>query len=350
MNARLILTALRNLALGVGLVLCAIAGKAGGATIPTAADRPASEAFGAQQEETVWYEGKVSGVSFFGSGILIRGAGSDWVLTAAHNVKGTTATVSVSDMTVGNGTSYLNDPGQTSSVAEVIISPSYVPSNVGAGADFAFLRLTTRISSPSLYFRIGPTPGFNQPLLFAGFGRPSSMAEGTLPNTGNVMGFTALFSAAQPSGYNTTIYDSGQFFNSATGVGSGGDSGGSVKAWNGTTGRYEMVGLMVAAGSSATYYFNFNEAGFMNILTNTVQPVTAPVPLPALTCTIASGQVELAMANLVTNRTYRLMRSGTLAAGSWTQAHSFTATGPTANWSEPVAPEGRQFYRLEWTE
>lgn len=65
---------------------------------------------------------------------------------------------------------------------------------------------------------------------------------------------------------------------------------------------------------------------------------------------VLSSTAHLGFSNLVTNRTYRLMRSGTLAPSSWTQAHSFTATGPTATWSEPVAPEGRQFYRLEWTE
>ena len=85
------------------------------------------------------------------------------------------------------------------------------------------------------------------------------------------------------------------------------------------------------------------------ILANTPLNYASPEPV-ALACTVAGGQAELSMSDLVTNRTYRLMRSGTLAPSSWTQAHSFTATGPTATWSEPVAPEGRQFYKLEWTE
>lgn len=128
MIARQILTALRNLALGAVLVWGAIAGKAKGAIILTAADRPAYEALGAQQDETVWFEGVFYGATYCASGILIRGLTSDWVLTAGHAVKGTSGNVDVANITIGSGTSYLNDRGQTSGVAEMIVSPSFVPS------------------------------------------------------------------------------------------------------------------------------------------------------------------------------------------------------------------------------
>jgi|GEM_PF-3264917 len=355
MNARPILTALRNLALGVGLVFCAIAGKAGGATIQNASLRPAHEALGAQQEEVVWLEGTFGGVTYHASGILIRGATADWVLTAAHAVTGPLGTVDMANLTIGNGTSYLNDRGQTSGVASWILTPEAQASSTQSKpyGDIVYLQLTNRISNPTLYFsRAAATPSFDQQLLFTGFGEPISRAEGVLPITGNVMGFTAVFSTSRPSSYNSALYASGQDeWNSAgDGVGSQGDSGGSVKVWNPTTARYDLVGMTVSGNSSATFFYNFNEPSFTDILTNTIKPVTDPIASPALTCTVASGQAELAMSNLVTNRAYRLMRSGTLAAGSWTQAHSFTATAPTATWSEPVAPEGRQFYRLEWTE
>ena len=161
----------------------------------------------------------------------------------------------------------------------MFLSPSFTPGN-NIGADYAFLRLQTRISSESLVFRVGTAPHLGDTLLFAGDGLPGSMQEGSLPNTGNVMGFYASFDVTQPVTWNA-VYDSGDFTGQHnSGVASGGDSGGSVKWLNTTTGQWESVGTLVGGNLNATFFYPYYNADpyFVQTLNDSVQPISAPEP------------------------------------------------------------------------
>jgi hypothetical protein len=63
---------------------------------------------------------------------------------------------------------------------------------------------------------------------------------------------------------------------------------------------------------------------------------------------VSSTEAQLTFTNLITSREYRVMRSNALTG--WQEAQRFTATSNTGTWNEPLAPEGRMFYRLEWDE
>lgn len=263
----------------MGLGFGAMAEKAEGATILSSSVRPAHEALGAAQDDTVWLEGVFNGTTFRASGVLIRGIDSDWVITAAHNITGFAGTVNPGDLILGNGTSYLTDRGQTSTVSNMVISSSYSFSNQGSGADYALLELSTRISPEGLAFIIASQPQINSELLFSGFGNPISSTEGALVNTGSVMAFKSNYTTAQAFGYDSALYDSGRNDGgSLFGVASSRDSGGSVKQWNSLTGQYENVGMMVASSSSSTTFLNFYDAEISNILNTTVRPFSTPEP------------------------------------------------------------------------
>ncbi|MCX6880175.1 MAG: trypsin-like serine protease [Verrucomicrobia bacterium] len=322
----------------------------GAAIVPTAADIPASQALGAAQDDTVWYRGSVNGNTVTGSATLIRGQDFDWVITAAHNVRFQQGTLNTSNMTIGNGKSYISDPGTTSVVSFMFISPTYLPGS-DAGQDYAFLRLERRISPPNLVFTLGTAPENGDSILFAGYGLPGSMQEGTLPKTGNVMGFFGRYSPSEPPGWNSaddTGYFTGQH---DSGVGNGGDSGGSVKRLNPSTGRWENLGTMI--GSNLSNFTNFiayynADQDFQDFLVNTVRPATAVSVSPKLACTVTSTAVQLQFSNLEFNREYRVMRSSTLSA--WEEAYRFTAATTSGLWSDALAPAGQRFYRLEWNQ
>ena len=321
------------------LAWAAFAGKAAAATIATASARLAHETLGAAQDEAVWLEGSVNGNFARSSGILIRGATADWVLIAAHAVVFPQGTIDIANMTVGNGSSYLNDRGQTSGVSEMIISPDFNVSSSGVGRDYALLRLTTRLSSASLVFEISSQPQVNEELLFAGFGNPIAADSGALPNTGNVMAFKANYSTSQSSGQTPEYYDSGQNYGgSLSGVATGGDSGGSVKRWNGISGRYEMVGLIKASNSSATFFLSLYEPVLAATIINTVHPM--PATPPVLTIEFTSAAMHLAWD--ATAAGYQLQSSSDLTG--WSNLGSLiTAPG---TYDDPIASRPRQFYRL----
>ncbi|MBN8457474.1 MAG: trypsin-like serine protease [Verrucomicrobia bacterium] len=333
-----------------GVAALALIWNAQGAFVPTAADIPAAQALGAAQEDTVWYKGTVNTNSVYASGTLIRGRDYDWVLTAAHVIRFPGGTIGIANMTVGNGTSYKSDLGDTAGVSSIFISPTYVPGTNG-GADYAFLRLDRRISSANLVFTLGAAPRDGDPILFAGFGLPSSLAEGTLPNAGYVMGFYARYNSANVPGWNPAD-DLGLFADQHdSGVANDRDSGGSVKQFNPSTGRWQNIGTIIGSDfSTISIFYPYHKAdqAFLDYLANTVQPVASPSAPPQVKLITSPTTAQLTFTNLDPTREYRVMRSSTSA--TWEEANRFTATTTTGTWSEPLAPDGRRFYRLEWNQ
>ena len=265
-----------------GLFSAGLQEKTLGGTVMAASDRPALEALAAAQDDLVWVEASANGNTIHASGTLIRGADSDWVLTAAHTLIYSSGTIQLNNITVGNGSSYINDRGQTSSVTQMIANPTYTPGSFQVG-DWIFLRLEDRISDENLRFSIGATPEIGATILLAGFGTPSSLAEGTLPNQGNALAFNTSFNFAQPASYSASMYDSGRFTGQHdSGFGTGGDSGGIVKYFNSATNQWDSLGTIVAGNSNtqATFFLNFNtaEQSFHDTLNNVVQPGVIPEP------------------------------------------------------------------------
>lgn len=332
------------------LVSALLPGMARSAALPTAADFPAAQALGVAQDDTVWLKATINNVVTRGSGTLIRGADADWVLTAAHCLENSQGLVSSENIIVGNGSSYFNDLGTTSSADYYLRSPNY-SGTFSTGSDWAFVRLTNRISSPNLAFVIGASPSRGERILFTGFGLPRSFLEGTLPNNGNVASFYGSFVDAS---FNNYPYDNGDFTGeSNSGVGTSRDSGGSVKAYSSTTGKWENIGTIVFADlGSANYtgFFDYHAADqpFRDFLTQTVRPVTAIPNPPSIAITISPSASQIFFSNLIVAREYRVMRSPSL--NIWEEAHRFTAAAATGSWGESLATGGTMFYRLEWNE
>lgn len=300
----------RALARLFALLLCGSpAERAGGAVLRTAGDIPAAQILGAAQTDTVWVRGQAVGTVTL-SGTLIRGRDADYVITAAHGVRFTSGTFSPNQVTVGNGTSYTNDPGATTSASSIYVSPTYVPGS-NTGLDYAFIRLENRISTDDLFFRIGATPSLGETVLFSGFGIPATLSGEQVPNTGSVMGFFAnFFHEAVWNSANDSAFTSAS---SNSGYASSRDSGGSAKAFNPSTGQWDNLGIMVGASNQYTIFFNFNNAdqAFNNYLTNVVQPVTAPTTPPLITVTTNSTHVQISCADLVPAREYSILHSAT---------------------------------------
>lgn len=320
------------------------------AVVPTAADIPVSYALGAMQDDTVWYRGIINNTSFRGSGILIRGQDYDYVITAGHAVSTQFGIIGVANMSVGDGSSYLTHPGNTSGISSIYLSPTYTTGN-NDGEDYAFLRLSTRISSPALVFTLGATPAEGALILFSGYGLPGAMSGETITNTGNVMGFYARYSPTGPVTWNEAC-DTGIFNGQPdSGFGNTRDSGGSVKAYNILNNTWGHIGLMIGSNfSNTTIFYSFGRAdsNFINFLFNTVRPAATVAESPQIACTVNASSAQLSFTKLETNREYRILRSFNLSG--WEEAHRFTATDTTGSWSEGLATEGRRFYRMEWNE
>lgn len=258
--------------------------KGDSAVVMTAADISIAEALGAAQNDTVWVKGQAVG-TIYASGTLIRGAEHDYVLTVGHAVSFASGNFSPSQMTVGNGTSYLNDLGATTGVSSIYISQSYLAGR-SSGLDFAFLQLTDRISGPDLVFKIAPTPEYGSSILFAGYGLPGTMSGEPVVNNGNVMSF---YGSYRKDGAYIEANDAAIFTGlNGSGVGSSRDSGGSVKVFNHSTGEWENLGTIVAGSAVSTTFLNYNnaDAEFNNYLINVVQPV---VPEPSISMLAAFG-------------------------------------------------------------
>jgi hypothetical protein len=214
---------------------------------------------------------------------LIRGADYDWVLTAAHVIKFPSGTISIENMAVGDGTSYQSDRGATSGIGLMYLSESYNPANF-LGDDYAFLRLTSRLTDENYAFKLasGP-PDLGDALLFSGFGQPRTYDGAALPNTGNVIAFYGAYDPVQPSDWNERdeVGFADQQYNMASA--SPGDSGGTVKSYNSLTEQWEYAGILLGGNNAATiFYPHLNgDSRFTSFLFNEVRPIEM-VPEPGM--------------------------------------------------------------------
>ena len=332
-------------ALAVAVLGMGLGERAEGAAIANSNLLAASYALGETVDQAVWVINASNslGNSYYFSGILVRGQEADWVVTAGHPLTSTTWTADYHNLTVGNGSSVYTDRGSTSGVVQMILD--YNPNlghGEGAPPDMTFLKLANRISNPAIYFNITPTPGLNQPITFASYGVPYSMAEGALTNAGHVMGVTGLFGTSQPAGWNTSLYDAGEYNagDPASGVETAGGSGGFAGRLNPNTGAYDYLGMSEAGNSSATFFLNFNAPSVKARICEVTQPMPAPRPVLAVQLTPDGTALRLAWDAVAVG--YRLQTSGDLAG--WTNLSSvITAPG---YYDDPIASRPRQFYHL----
>lgn len=276
------------------MVFSSLETKSDGSAIINESQLGAAQALGEQQRDAVFFQASINGTPYTASGGLIRGEFADWVVLAAHLVKGTNFLIDTATMTVGEGPNYLNNRGLTSGVAEMIIPSVWDPASSKATEDWAFLRLTDRIAPDDLFFKLGQQPVFGQEMLLTSYSPPVSIATGTtLPGTGNVMSVTGVYSPSQPAGWGY-LYDSVQ--RNPSDVRSGfevpGGSGGLAKSWNPVTLQYESAGLIVAGNntSQTTFFLSYNAPGVADKL----YEITRPVPEPTTALLSMAGFAYLA--------------------------------------------------------
>ena len=286
-------------------------------------------AFGASfLGRSVWVKGRyATGTIAYFTGLRINGGNILTINVQTHSPNGP-----ITVLEVGNGPNYFTDPGEVRPVINVVLNPSLDLSILQLGGDFF----------PGTDLVVGSTPGFYEPIQIAGYGQ-FALQDGPIQlQDGNIRGLEQV----QGSNNNFAFVSSGEFgLLNFPGGAKPGYSGAPV-FYGGDPIGIVTSGILGTQEIQGTYYVPLNTPGLDAFIAANTAVQTKPV---SLTCTIANGQVQLAMSHLVTSRTYKVMRSGNLAP-SWTEAHSFPATSPSATWSEPLSPDGRQFYRLEWTE
>jgi hypothetical protein len=209
--------------------------------------------------------------------------------------------------------------------------------------------------------------GFNSRLVFASavsgtiltvaeYGNYGDSTTGELESIGDRLGGRAPIYNT-----NTSEYPSNRYFFAAFDGPSSSDplninclSGASGSPWWSDDGR--IVGISIASdenfifGSTAVLRFNTEVMDYLEpLIDDSWARYNASIsPRPVLTCSVTSSTAQLTFTGLIPTHEYRVMSSSTL--GAWEEAHRFTATSAAGSWGETLTPEGRRFYRLEWTE
>ena len=251
---------------------------------------PAVKALGASDENTVFFEEIYQGQLYKASGVLIRGLVNDWVLVPEHLVGlGGGSYVAPQAMIFGTGDNRLTDRGLTTN-GDLLI-PFALP---GISSDVIAIRLTDRISSPGLQFRVGVPRQFGDILAVSGFpDTGKALDTGNFDPQGNVMGITAKFVDNISPGYSNEYYSQCLFdVNqpiSTNGKATPGFSGGDVSyldvggvKWN--------QGMATAASNGDfgyTIYTDFTQPDVKSWIENTTQPM--PVPEPSGSLLVAFG-------------------------------------------------------------
>lgn len=296
----------------------------------------------------LWVESEYQGTTFYFSAIRIN---DHFAITAGHAVYGETVGI-ISPKRLGDGTNRTTNPGNVRTISDVVVHPAYS----GANADFystdiAVLKFLEPLPGNNPTFAQAGSLSAGQILTSAGFG-DRGFTGGAYLADGNVRGWNApLLSEDGGDQFDNQIFGNTRFSAAAgvslNGRGSNGDSGSPVYDSNGF-----LVGMSVGTSPIA---FSVDPIG-STIFLDLTNPITRawilantafPEP-PAVACTVSVAEARLAFSRLVPAREYRVMHSNSLS--NWLEAHRFTAASTTATWSEPLVPEGRMFYRLEWDE
>lgn len=193
-------------------------------------------------------------------------------------------------------------------------------------------------------------------LTAAEYGNYGDITTGALPSIGDRLAGNARRSGASGS-YPSGIYFSTWF----DGPGAADPLNVCLLDFASGSPWWTASGSLAGLSIASTKTFDGGYTVVLNLSDTTVQAYLLPLiadswarynasiaPMPKLTCAATLTAAELTFSNLIPAREYRVMRSSTLSA--WEEAHRFTATSATGSWSEALASEGQQFYRLEWTE
>lgn len=283
----------------------------------------------------------ITGTVSYSSGFVV---GPNKVWTAAHVVDSNSGFRDAGSLTVVGGANF-NTPISSTSVTSYVVHDSWGAGghpDMLAGTAFDGAILTTAGTFDGPFFEMSTLPVAipnGSILTCVGFGR-ATLSSGEYSDDGFLRAFQ-MRAVTPSSSFSDALYGAGSgsnFTSTNPGAASSGDSG-AIVLYNG-----KPVGYLVAGSSP--------RSTFTDTTTSTAQAffrANVPGPAqPALACTVTPTTAQLNFTNLVPSREYRIMRSAALA--TWEEAHRFTATTATGTWSEPLAPDGRRFYRLEWNE
>ena len=190
--------------------------------------RPASALGQANSQDVLWVKSEYQATVFRFSAIRIN---NYYAITAGHGTYLPGLGI-IKPLAVGTGTNFLTDPGTTSTIAEVIVYPTYPGSAAFTQPDLAVLKFSTPI-------RTGSNPVLGQAnslsvgdtLTSSGFGIPG-FTGGSFNEDGSVRGWNAAIRSETGGVFNTDDFGNTRF-SSASGVAlngrlSNGDSGSPV--------------------------------------------------------------------------------------------------------------------------
>ena len=174
-----------------------------------------------------------------------------WGITAAHAVE---APGTPPDMfTVGTGSNWMTDPGETREIVEYITYPGWVGVWDGTAVDLAVIRWEEPLEGEDL--EIGAL-SLGEMFEYVGYAKPATPATGMLPNDGKRRVFDAKVNGwGMSSGQVSTDYSKSTFYPPGSpnyiamgGVGTGGGSGSPGFNQDG-----KLVALLVAQSSTPDY-------------------------------------------------------------------------------------------------
>jgi len=278
---------------------------------------------------------KVNG-AFGGSGVVINN--SRCVLVAAHETEenGAFWNLDTHEYIVGSGTNYLNSPGATVKVSQLIRHPTRTSPDIGT--DLAILILESDLPSAKPTSIATITPAVGDILKLVGFGHPGigkSGGSGLLTPSGEILGGYAPVNAIENGTRIKTRFSTTSsvplIFNATPG-----DSGGGL-----FNSQNQLCGTITNGTTPATSAITL--APLLSLASNFdwIQEVTVLFGRPP-ELRIEPAGTAMRLTWNAESAGYRLQTSDDLVG--WTNLGSvITAPG---TYDDPIASRPRQFYRL----